>query len=332
MSGRRERIAAIDMAKGLAITWVMLIHARVLGGSPWMEHLVGDAVAVFVVLFGLNAEQWWRGHAGASAADWYRRYLRRLLVPVWAILPFWWAGDLLVRRVVAFSPGLLLGNLAGWLPNIGTGWFVTMILQLVLVFPLLHAAVRRLDDGALLALALGWTAASATLLPALLERMGATGYVLSAPARFAGHVLFGAFLARRLPVVLEARTGALAFASWVATVLLQEWPAAAAFAPFAERASDLLLATWLLAAMRAGEGVGPVARPLAWLGIHSWGLYVGQMLVHNLVLFALGSWNAFRGGAAAWIYAGLLLGGAIALVVAGERLRIASLRLVAPAR
>ena len=85
-------------------------------------------------------------------------------------------------------------------------------------------------------------------------------------------------------------------------------------------------------AVRAGEGVGPVARPLAWLGIHSWGLYVGQMLVHNLVLFALGSWNAFRGGAAAWIYAGLLLGGAIALVVAGERLRIASLRLVAPAR
>jgi len=317
--GRDQRIAAIDMTKGVAIAWVMLIHARVLQGSAWMEHLVDDAVPVFVVIFGLNAEQWWARASGASAVAWWERSLRRLLVPLWAMLPLWWAGDLLVRRVVEPSWPLVAGNLAGWLPNVGTGWFVTLAVQLVVAWPLAHAVVRRLDDRRLLLLATAWVAASVDLLPELLATMGRTGYVLSAPVRFGGHALAGAWLARRLGEALEPGFALASFASWCMAVLIQELPVPAAAAGCAGRAAEVLLAAWLLGSTNALSGVDAIRRPLSWLGVRSWGLYLGQMLVHSWVFFALGSYAAFRGGPAAWLYAAILLAGAIVLVVVGER-------------
>lgn len=313
-----ERIAAIDMTKGVAIAWVMMIHARVLPGSPWMEHLVGDAVPVFVVLFGLNAEQWWGRSDGASANRWWARSARRLLVPLWAMLPLWWAGNLLVRRVAEPSWPLVLGGLVGWLPRVGTGWFVTLAVQLVAAWPFVHALVRRLDDRRLLLLALAWLAASAGLLPALLATAGPAGYVVSAPVRFGGHALVGAWFARRLDEVLSPRFAAGAFAGWCTAVLLEGMPVPALAAGVAARGAEVLLAAWLLGAAHALRGVAAIERPLAWLGRRSWGLYLGQMLVHGWVYFALGSWAAFRGGPAAWLYAAILLAGAIALVVAGE--------------
>jgi len=319
--GSDERIAAIDEVKGLAIAWVMLIHARVLQGSAWMEHLVGDAVPVFVVLLGLNAEQWWARHPGATAAAWWARSLRRLLVPLWAMVPLWWVGDLLVRRVVEPSWPLVLGNFAGWLPNVGTGWFVTLAVQLVLAWPLVHAGLRRTGDRGLLALAILWVVASVDLLPAVLATMGRTGYVLSAPVRFGGHALAGAWMARRLGDVLDPRFALATFASWCVAVLLQETSLPEAATGCAARAAEILLAAWLLGAAHASGGRGAGGRELAWLGQRSWGLYLGQMLVHAWVFFALGSYAVFRGGAAAWLYASILLAGAIALVVAGERAR-----------
>lgn len=321
MPGREERIAAIDMVKGVAIAWVMMIHARVLQGSAWMEHLVGDAVPVFVVIFGLNAEQWWSRHDGASAASWWMRSLRRLLVPLWAMLPFWWAGDLLVRRVVAPSWPLVAGNLLGWLPDVGTGWFVTLAVQLVFAWPFVHAVARRLDDRRLLVAAVLWVVASADLLPAVLATMGKTGYVLFAPVRFGGHALAGAWLARRGGEWLEPRFAAASFAAWCVAVLLQESPLPPPATAVAARAAEVLLAAWLLGAMHALRGATAIERPLSWLGTRSWGLYLGQMLVHAWVFFVAGSYAAFRGGAAAWIYAALLLAGAIVLVGAGERTR-----------
>ncbi|MFM7144037.1 MAG: acyltransferase family protein [Alphaproteobacteria bacterium] len=269
MPGRDERIAAIDMVKGVAIAWVMMIHARVLDGSAWMEHLVGDAVPVFVVIFGLNAESWWARQDRSSAAAWWVRSLRRLLVPLWAMLACWWAGDLLVRRVVAPSWPLVLGNLAGWLPNVGTGWFVTLAVQLVVAWPFLHAVVRRLDDRRLLVAAILWVVASADLLPAVLATMGKTCYVLFAPARFGGHALAGAWLARRLADMLDPRFALASFASWCVAVLLQEAPLPPAAVACAARAAEVLLAAWLLGAMHALRDVASIERPLLSLPIPS---------------------------------------------------------------
>ncbi len=55
-AGPRDR--TIDCLEGAAILAVIAIHAGVLEGSRLMTHLLNHAVPVFVVLFGLNAQQW----------------------------------------------------------------------------------------------------------------------------------------------------------------------------------------------------------------------------------------------------------------------------------
>src|SRR4029450_10722859 len=68
-------------------------------------------------------------------------------------------------------------------------------------------------------------------------------------------------------------------------------------------------------------GVLWIARPLAWLGVNSYGLYIGQMLIHNLVLASfdfVGPWHLVDH----WTYAVLLLLGALGtLTVRTARLR-----------
>ena len=59
--GAPARFVGIDMLKGCAILWVMLIHAEALRGHAVFTHLVNHAVGIFVVLFGLNSVLWWRG-------------------------------------------------------------------------------------------------------------------------------------------------------------------------------------------------------------------------------------------------------------------------------
>ena len=51
----RPRWAEIDLLKGLAILWVLLIHSRALGDGPGFLYVVNRAVPLFVILFGLNS-------------------------------------------------------------------------------------------------------------------------------------------------------------------------------------------------------------------------------------------------------------------------------------
>src|SRR6266852_5763344 len=114
--GAPARFVGIDMLKGCAILWVMLIHAEALRDRAVFTHLVNHAVGIFVVLFGLNSELWWRG-----------RELRSDLVL--SLRP---EGLHLSARLAAVQAG-------GYLTHVRTGWFITVILQLVLLFPLLLA-------------------------------------------------------------------------------------------------------------------------------------------------------------------------------------------------
>src|SRR5689334_9355265 len=80
----RERDLAIDMAKGCAILWVLLIHSQALRENLLFRQVVNQAVPVFVVLFGLNSSLWWHGRdLGTNLLAWYRRAVTRLMVPVW---------------------------------------------------------------------------------------------------------------------------------------------------------------------------------------------------------------------------------------------------------
>ena len=70
-----SRLLSIDLVRGLAIIGVIFIHSKGLDGSRFMIFGFGHAVPIFVILFGLNSELWWRKH-DASLAGWYRTRAR----------------------------------------------------------------------------------------------------------------------------------------------------------------------------------------------------------------------------------------------------------------
>ena len=63
---------------------------------------------------------------------------------MYATLLIWWGINLVLKpAVVPTSRSMFALNLIGYWEGIGTGWFVTLILQLVLVFPLFLFCERR---------------------------------------------------------------------------------------------------------------------------------------------------------------------------------------------
>ncbi len=312
------RDPAIDCLKGALILAVIGIHAGVLRGAWVMTHLLNHAVPVFVVLLGLNAEQWWRRRGEPGAAAWYGDRARRLYPPLWAALALWWAVALVAAPWWLHPTWWLVAlNIAGVLPNIGLDWFVTLLLQLVLLQPLLHRLANRFGMAALATLGLACLVGAVVARPWLVAWLGLWGARAFAP-RLLGHVTFGMLLARR--PILAPRAGVVAGALAAACVVAQEAAAPDVMAGVLERLVDLPLSAALLVAFRPVAGWSALARPLRWLGLHSYGLYLAHALVHDTTLMALGPRGPFeRFGS--WPYAVLLLAGALVLVFAGNVLR-----------
>jgi peptidoglycan/LPS O-acetylase OafA/YrhL len=315
--GAAKRLAAIDMAKGLAILWVLGIHSSRPGRSdPRFIYFVNHAVPVFLILFGLNAEQWWRARAPrVPLREWYLRSWRRILVPVWLVLPLWWV---MVRGWrppdVPMVWRLVAAHYAGYLAYVGTGWFVTVIIQLAVIFPALHLLGRRLGTPAVLLLGLG---AFVAMLPWNFLIM--TDYnVLVFAGRFLAIVAFGMLLA---PYVARlgpgaALGGALGVAAGIAVARGALGPR---WVPFAGLLHDPGLTVALLGLFAPLTSV-PGAALLAWLGRHSWAMYLGQMLTHNAAVFWLGLNYLYGGPVNLWLYTLVLFAGGIAAVGAGALL------------
>ncbi|HEV7732168.1 MAG TPA: acyltransferase [Candidatus Binatia bacterium] len=318
MTAPGQRIVAIDMLKGAAIVWVMLIHAEALRDRLVMVHVFNHAVPIFVVLFGLNSELWWRRRTWADLGTWYVSRARRLYVPIWAMLVVWWAMALWFQRpLIPLSWKLLVWHAVGDLEFVGTAWFVTLILQLVVLFPFVHFVARRLGLGVTLLLGIAATVLSVAFRMELVAWIGISGMRSFSP-RFLGHVAFGMLLAHHLDW-LRWRTALLCMALVVPCWTSHAGVLLPALGPYAERLLDLPLTLALLVAMGAFADVTLVARPLAWLGVHSWGLYVGQMLVHNAFGFTMGYRNALA-RIDSGVYALILLAGSLVLVLAGNAL------------
>jgi peptidoglycan/LPS O-acetylase OafA/YrhL len=325
-SQRLPRDPVIDMAKGLAILGVLVIHSDAMHGSFLFWHLVNHAVPVFLVLYGVNATYWWERHTpSVDWREWYARWIDRVMVPVWAMLPLWWAMALYFRPWGVFLTWWLpFVQAAGFLMHIGTGWFVSLAIQLALFQPALEALARRVGRPALLAIGLVVTAVISGVGAVVISPAELFYYGMFSP-RVMGIVAFGMILA---PYVRGLDWRAVGAAAAVLTVAVVAREAALA------RSSDIALivaeeATWvealaltvvLLAVLRPVARVAVVAPALEWLGRSSYGIYIGQLIVHNLFVYAYGL-AYFYERIAGWSYAAVLLAGGIGFTWLGGALR-----------
>lgn len=336
-TGGHIRRTEVDLLKGCAILWVLLIHSKALGDSLFYLHVVNHAVPLFVILFGLNSCYWWSGRSlSGDATAWYSSRFKRILAPFWAALPVWWGLTLWLRPPeIPLDWWLPLAHLGGYTLHIGTGWFVTLILPLVILFPLLAAAERRFGIWPLLLVAVAGELLVAHWRLDLVERFGFLNFLVF-PPRVLAHVVFGIWLARHIERSggIGPVAGALGALLWALCAAIQQgwlWPTSG---PYAETLIDLPLAMTLLAVLRPLAALPLVSPALVWLGLGSWGIYLGQMLMHNAVVyqcgilpdlapnlavchfpFAHGTGNADR-----WFYTLTLLVGGLGSIWVGNRL------------
>jgi peptidoglycan/LPS O-acetylase OafA/YrhL len=335
----------IDRAKGWAILAVICIHARWLEGTVVFEHLINRAVPVFLILFGVTSEVWWhrRESAGATngsiALTWYRARLARLFPPVWAMATAWWVVALATggAHTFAWGWGDALVTYAGYSPWIGARWFVTVVLELVVLFPLLRALVRRIGPWAALgfgAVASGisvWNVyviveAGQTWLASGVPEPGWYYQWIFAPRVF-WHVLAGVALA---PLIarIDARvtwfTGALVclgpLLAWIARGGPDDVFVAPMRVELVMAAIDVPLTVALVGLCRTPLPQ-PYDRALAWCGTATWGLYLGHILVHEVV-HLLGLGPEFGPAGMRVLYGVALFGAGVAIVRTARRARL----------
>jgi peptidoglycan/LPS O-acetylase OafA/YrhL len=181
----------IDRAKGWAILAVVCIHARLLEGTVAFEHVINRAVPVFLILFGVTSELWWRrrerddsSSSGSITVSWYRARLTRLFPPLWAMATAWWLVAIATGGAYTFAWGWgdAIVTYAGYSPWIGASWFVTVVLELVLFFPLLRALATRRGPWAALARGAVASGLSGWNVYAMVEA-GGTGVAGGVPGR-----------------------------------------------------------------------------------------------------------------------------------------------------
>jgi len=313
------RDPTIDVLKGCAILWVLLIHSEALRGDLLFQSVVNHAVPIFVVLFGLNSSTWWRRREfPAALGEWYRTRARRILVPAYAALAVWWGLALYYRPFgVSLSRRLLIEHLLGYWEAVGTGWFVTMILQWVVVFPVLHWLRRRVPLGLLFVVGLVTTYGIADLGLEIVARVGLFNYWTLSP-RFLAHVVLGMWLAEEGARVAPP-TAILAAGIWVGCTIIQAWGPTYPWDQFVFLTQDLTLTVAMLAALRPLARFPRLIAPMAWLGVSSWGLYLGQLLTHNLFVYHVGL-RELPERIDRWVYTGILLAGGLFFMWLGERL------------
>jgi peptidoglycan/LPS O-acetylase OafA/YrhL len=333
-----ERVPEIDRLKGLAIIFVLMIHAQPLVGTLLHDYVIDRAVPIFILLFGISSSYWWRKHSLsdgmiAAAGTWYRTRFARLLVPYWGMIAVWWAVTIVFARNVPTGPAHVAASIVGYLPHAGTSWFVTLILQLVVFFPLLFGAIRRLKTAVLLVAA---AAATSVCYWRMFEIIEAVRYLLQDSAPAEGFYCFwyfwifwpqylwllavGAVLARTR-VVLSYRAAAcwaVCFLAgvYVHTAILEDPLSRAGL----QRILDAPLAIVLLSGLSLLRYMPSAVAVLEWCGRWSWGLYLGQLLVHEITR-TLGYRPEVGPSHHRWAYFALLLLGAITLSYGGAALR-----------
>ena len=146
---------AVNCAKGLCTLGVLTIHSNGLRNTYFYNFVVNRSVRVFMFLFGVTSETWWersspRDGGIGGVETWYAYYqyrFRRLLPKWWCALMLWEFSGCAKRTIDLF----VLANrsmqrinwplaLMGFNPHWGTSWFVSEIIVLTALFPMMRQA------------------------------------------------------------------------------------------------------------------------------------------------------------------------------------------------
>lgn len=346
-----HHIAEVDQLKGLAILFVICIHAEVLRGTAVFDHLVNRAVYIFIVLFGITGELWFAGkddqRSRLTASIWLRSRFTRLLLGFWTVSALWW----LVYETTGapFDWARFLFTFGGYAPWIGTTWFVTLILQLVLLFPFVRWLSRLFLPAALLSLLLTITVLCVWHLYEIRDFAANTFTGLVSPDDFYAfwifsprvlyHVLGGMLVARywkaRIPRWALVGCSTLVLGGAAVAEITYQLPSDQ-FVGSLRRMSinyslDLPLTVALLGVAEWVRLPRRVGQALTWCGRHSYGLYLGHVLVHESLLLydvPIPPKSHFL----RFAYAGSLIAGGAALTLLGNttivglRSRLSTLR------
>jgi peptidoglycan/LPS O-acetylase OafA/YrhL len=330
---RAPHLPEIDRLKGAAILCVLLIHARPFADLRVHEILINRAVPVLVCLFGMTSSLWWERASTpfiATTRSWFETRFLRLMIPVWGMLALWWPMQFVLWDAALKEPRFIVATFLGYMPWIGAGWFVTLVVELVLLFPFIYWGFTMLGPIASTAIALASTLLSHRF-PLHVIGFSQTLLLHSAPFEpffywwifppaYLWHLCAGMILARRW----RAGSGRLAGLSLAlfaaATVVHQRWPEAPLLRTGLPALADVPLTVLLLYALARVAPRSCVDRALTWLGLNSWGVYLGHLVVLNW--FWLLEYEPQEGPIAGRVlYVGVLLVGAIVLVRVGTPVR-----------
>jgi peptidoglycan/LPS O-acetylase OafA/YrhL len=167
----------------------------------------------------------------------------------------------------------------------------------------------------------------------IIARFGFFNYWIFAP-RFLAHVTFGMALAPHLRR-LGWRSGFVGLAVLAVAVAVQEMNLGLRLGLQASWVGAIALTVVLLVVLRPVARVPVLAPVLAWLGRSSYGIYIGQLIVHNAFVYALGL-QGLPERVDPWLYTAVLLVGGVGFTWLGESLRRATaalrMRLLNPQR
>jgi peptidoglycan/LPS O-acetylase OafA/YrhL len=310
MSEPRPHLPEIDWLKGFAIVAVVCIHAQLWAGTFIFHQLIDRAVMIFMVLFGVSSELWWQREQTRRPETvtrrWYSGRLKRILPGYWAIMAAWWLAVALWGRPehsTLLGWRQVLASFLAYAPFIGTSWFVAVILQYILVYPALRRAPRLISWPLTLAIAAlttwasGWWSLDIVDAGKALVRDRTPGLVFYYRWIFAPRVLFhvvvgllvarwwGGRVSRKATLIALGLSAVGIVASLVARGARND-----VYGPMRElsiaQLVDVPVAIALLGLFRWVPPPERVRGALAWCGLHSWGIYLAHLLVHELTEMA----------------------------------------------
>ncbi|HEY6561679.1 MAG TPA: acyltransferase [Polyangiaceae bacterium] len=338
------RLAEIEWLKGIAILWVIWIHSGAFDETWVFEQFINRAVPIFLVLFGVTSELWWRRAQRVDPQrvvhDWYAKRLRRLLPGYFAVMSLWWLTALLLadtHPIAGLSWKHAVVTALGYSPWAMTTWFFSVITVMTILFPV----VRRACDGlgtavcAIMAFAICGVScwyifsimdAGVRLFGPVIHGTSPYYYWVFFP-RYFWHVIAGILVARVWNARLSRTTTALAVVvSAVGMIAMRAvWAGPGDIYGGLQKhvisqLLDVPVALALLGLLSWFPPPAIITRVLALCGRWSWGLYLGHICVYELSLLP---GYGFAGGPLpqrlAFYVAMLALGSGLA--VAGNELR-----------